>query len=138
MFGSASGASAGDSFLLQHPPTNVHLITPAAPNPDPSIIRLTCFHDDYDVGLQLRVPFLSTESVSASTTSNASQTPHHTTGWKSGYHGYSPEHLCEFSLEQRYNDGETDAGRYQVEQSRLWTDRQVTMLGGNFNILIKR
>lgn len=42
-----------------------------------------------------------------------------------GYHGYSPEHLCELSLEQRYDDGEADAGRDQVEKSGLWTDRQV-------------
>lgn len=36
-----------------------------------------------------------------------------------GCHGYSPEHLCELSFDQRYNDGEADAGRDQVEQSGL-------------------
>lgn len=46
------------------------------------------------------------------------------TTWMCGYHGYSPEHLCELSLEQRYDDGEADARRDQVEKSGLWAGRQ--------------
>lgn len=44
---------------------------------------------------------------------------HHVMTRLRGCHGYSPEHLCELSFDQRYNDGEADAGRDQVEQSGL-------------------
>lgn len=39
-----------------------------------------------------------------------------------GHRGYSPEHLCELSFEQRYDDGEADAGGHQVQQGGLNTD----------------
>lgn len=39
-----------------------------------------------------------------------------------GHRGYSPEHLCELSFEQRYDDGEADAGGHQVQQGGLDTD----------------
>lgn len=41
-----------------------------------------------------------------------------------GYYGYSPEHLRELALEQRYDDREANAGGDQVEKSRLWSKRQ--------------
>lgn len=39
-----------------------------------------------------------------------------------GYRGYPPEQLRQLSLQQRYHDGEADAGRDQVQQGGLWTD----------------
>lgn len=39
-----------------------------------------------------------------------------------GHRGYSPEHLCELSFEQRYDDGEADAGGHQVQQGGLDTE----------------
>lgn len=42
-----------------------------------------------------------------------------------GYRGYPPEQLRQLSLQQRYHDGEADAGRDQVQQGGLWTDRSL-------------
>lgn len=43
----------------------------------------------------------------------------------SGYRGYPPEHLRQLSLQQRHEDGEADAGRDQVQQGGLRTDRSL-------------
>lgn len=59
------------------------------------------------------------ESLAVSPTSDKSQIT-----CTCGYYGYSPEHLCELALEQRYDDRESNAGGDQVEESRLWTKRQ--------------
>lgn len=51
-----------------------------------------------------------------------------------GYHGYQPKHLCQLSFEQCYDDGEANAGRDQVQQGGLWTDRSLWTRQADWNV----